>query len=361
MLKSGNGRHRKPRQAPAAVVAVAATGAGLTLPLFAAGGASAADANSTWNAVALCESGGLWSSNTGNGFYGGLQITEETWQQYGGRQYAERPDLASRNEQITVAEKILAELGPDAWSSCAESSGLIGAVDDLLHGGDGTGDGAGDGDGTGDGDQGAGDSTGAPTSGSTDDSTGTGDDTTADTTAPAAGDDTTTPAAGDGTGTATPDADPTEGPVGTVTPSAGDQAKGPGKHRKPDAGAPHGAETGTVRVDPATGSAGEQRHDRAGLPTHFVEGDAAWGVIHLAPDTHEDAGKAGDGRGTASAASARSSTGGHYLVREGDSLSEIAAEQHVTGGWRGLYDANRDVIGDDPNLISPGSSLVLGR
>lgn len=359
MLKSGNGRHRKPRQAPTAVVAVAATGAGLTLPLFAAGGASAADANSTWNAVALCESGGLWSSNTGNGFYGGLQITEETWQQYGGRQYAERPDLASRNEQITVAEKILAELGPDAWSSCAESSGLIGAVDDLLHGGNGNGNGNGN--------QGAGDSTGAPTSGPTGDSTGTGDDdTTAGATTPAAGDDTTTgattPAAGDDTTTATPGADPTEGPVSTVTPSAGDQAKGPGKHRKPDAGAPHGAETGTgpVRVDPATGSAGEQ-HGPAGLPTHFVEGDAAWGVIHLAPDTHEDTAKAGDGRGTASAASAKSSTGGHYLVREGDSLSVIAAEQHVTGGWRGLYDANRDVIGDDPNLISPGSSLVLGR
>ncbi|WP_406265453.1 transglycosylase family protein [Actinacidiphila glaucinigra] len=332
MLKSGNGRHRKPRQAPTAMVAVAATGAGLTLPLFAASGASAADTGSTWNAVAMCESGGLWSSNTGNGFFGGLQITEETWQQYGGEQYAERPDLASRNEQISVAEKILAELGPDAWSGCADSSGLTDALDDLLHGGHGH-DGQGSGDSTGTGDEDT-------------DGTTTGDDSTGATT-PGTGGDTT----------ATPDAEPTSGSDASATPSAGgeNEGKGTGKHRKP--------ETGTATDGPATGdttgSAGTGDHGPAGLPAHFVEGEAAWGVIPLATDTRAAAAKADNGRDND--ASAKSTTGKRYLVQEGDSLCEIAMEQDVAGGWRGLYDANRDVIGDDPNAISAGSYLDLGR
>ncbi|MEU1618560.1 transglycosylase family protein [Streptomyces sp. NPDC005722] len=333
MLKSGNGRHRKPRQAPTAMVAVAATGAGLTLPLFAAGGASAADANSTWNAVAMCESGGLWSSNTGNGFFGGLQITEETWQQYGGDQYAERPDLASRNEQISVAEKILAELGPDAWSGCADSSGLTDALDGLLHGGqdhDGQG-----GDSTGSGDQ--------DTDGDGDGAT-SGDDTTG-TTAPGTGDDTT----------AVPEADPTQGADASATPTAGDKGKGAGKHRKPDAG----TATDAPAAGNGTASTGTQEHGPSGLPAHFVEGEAAWGVIPLTPDTRTETKKADTGR--ANDASAKTTTGGRYLVQEGDSLCEIAMEQHVTGGWRGLYDANRDVIGDDPNAISAGSYLNLGR
>ncbi|MDX3353450.1 transglycosylase family protein [Streptomyces sp. ME01-24h] len=336
MLKSGNGRHRKPRQAPTAVVAVAATGAGLTLPLFAASGASAADANSTWNAVAKCESGGLWSSNTGNGFYGGLQITEETWQQYGGGQYAERPDLASRNEQISVAEKMLAELGPDAWSTCAQSSGLVGALDDLLgagHGGQTTGDPAGPAD---DGTEGA-----AP------------DDGTTGTTSPSG---TTAPGTGDGAdGTTTPGADPTEGPDASATSSAGDEGPAGGKHRKPDAGtATDGTATGESDAFAGTG-----RPDRAGLPDHLVEGEAAWGRVPLATDTRAQTKSADTGR--AHGASATSSAGGRYVVQQGDSLSGIAAEQHVAGGWHGLYDANRDVIGDDPNVISPGAHLNLGR
>ncbi|WP_431962806.1 transglycosylase family protein [Actinacidiphila sp. bgisy160] len=330
MLKSGNGRHRKPRQAPTAVVAVAATGAGLTLPLFAASGASAADANSTWNAVAMCESGGLWSSNTGNGFFGGLQITEETWQQYGGGQYAERPDLASRNEQISVAEKILAELGPDAWSGCADSSGLTDALDSLLHGGHGP-DGQGSGDTTG---------SGGDTTGTT--SPGAGDDT-AGTTSPGTGDDTT----------ATPDADATESPDASATSSA--DGEGQGKHRKPDGGtATDGTATGDSR-----GSTGTQGHGPSGLPAHFVEGEAAWGVIPLTPDTRAETKKADTGRD--SGTSAKNTTAGRYLVQEGDSLCEIAMEQHVPGGWRGLYDANRDVIGEDPNVITAGSYLNLGR
>lgn len=56
-----------------------------------------------WDAIAQCESGGDWSINTGNGYYGGLQFSESTWLAEGGGQYASRADLASRSEQIAVA------------------------------------------------------------------------------------------------------------------------------------------------------------------------------------------------------------------------------------------------------------------
>lgn len=65
----------------------------------------AADASSVnWDAIAQCESGGNWHINTGNGYYGGLQFTESTWIAEGGRKYASRADLASRSEQIAVAQ-----------------------------------------------------------------------------------------------------------------------------------------------------------------------------------------------------------------------------------------------------------------
>lgn len=68
-----------------------------------------------WDAVAVCESGGNWHANTGNGFYGGLQFKESTWQKYGG---VGSPASASRNEQIAVADRVLAEQGPSAWPKC---------------------------------------------------------------------------------------------------------------------------------------------------------------------------------------------------------------------------------------------------
>lgn len=122
-LLSGNGRHRRPRQAPNFVVAAGVTGAGLAIPLLGATSASAAD-NPTWDAVAECESGGLWSADEDNGYYGGLQLDQETWESYGGTEYAERPDLASRDQQISVAESILDEEGAGTFGECAESAGL---------------------------------------------------------------------------------------------------------------------------------------------------------------------------------------------------------------------------------------------
>jgi LysM repeat protein len=71
-----------------------------------------------WSAIAACESGGNWSADTGNGFYGGLQFTEGTWLGYGGGQYASSANLATPAEQIAVAGRVLAGQGIGAWPVC---------------------------------------------------------------------------------------------------------------------------------------------------------------------------------------------------------------------------------------------------
>ncbi|MBP0452709.1 MULTISPECIES: FG-GAP-like repeat-containing protein [unclassified Kitasatospora] len=91
-------------------------------PLCLAGTAGAASV-STWDKVAACESSGNWSINTGNGYYGGLQISEYNWRHYGGTQYAAYPHQATKKEQILVAEKILADQGAGAWT-CSPGTGL---------------------------------------------------------------------------------------------------------------------------------------------------------------------------------------------------------------------------------------------
>jgi LysM repeat protein len=74
-----------------------------------------------WSAIAACESGGNWSANTGNGFYGGLQFTEQTWQAYGGGQYASTADQAAPAQQIAVAQRVLAGQGVGAWPVCGSN------------------------------------------------------------------------------------------------------------------------------------------------------------------------------------------------------------------------------------------------
>ena len=58
----------------------------------------------TWDALAACEAGGNWAINTGNGFYGGVQFDQNTWERHGGLRYAPRADLATREEQLAIAE-----------------------------------------------------------------------------------------------------------------------------------------------------------------------------------------------------------------------------------------------------------------
>ncbi|MGW0884537.1 transglycosylase family protein [Streptomyces sp. NPDC002671] len=117
MLFTGKGKHRRPFKATRAIALAGVAGAAVAAPLMAAGNASAATA-AEWDKVAQCESGGNWSINTGNGFYGGLQFSASTWAAYGGTAYAPQANQATKAQQITVAEKVLAAQGKGAWPVC---------------------------------------------------------------------------------------------------------------------------------------------------------------------------------------------------------------------------------------------------
>ncbi|RBL86164.1 transglycosylase, partial [Streptomyces cavourensis] len=122
MLKNSKGKHRRPSKATRLATLAGVTGAAVAVPLMGATNASAASV-ATWDAVAQCESGGNWSINTGNGYYGGLQFSQSSWAAAGGTQYAPRADLATKGQQIATAERLLDMQGPGAWA-CAGAGGL---------------------------------------------------------------------------------------------------------------------------------------------------------------------------------------------------------------------------------------------
>jgi hypothetical protein len=124
---SRGGRHRKPKAGAARTVgrAAAITGSAAALPLTGLAATSAdAATTKTWDRLAECESGGNWHINSGNGYYGGLQFSAPTWRAFGGARFAFRADLASRPEQITIAEKVLDAQGWGAWPACSRRLGL---------------------------------------------------------------------------------------------------------------------------------------------------------------------------------------------------------------------------------------------
>ncbi|MFK0194962.1 transglycosylase family protein [Kitasatospora sp. NPDC090308] len=100
---------------PAAAVTTAGTPAA----------ARQAVSDAVWDRLADCESDGDWQADTGNGYYGGLQIWPPTWRETGGLRYADRPDRASRRQQITVGEEILRRQGWNAWGWCARKIGVL--------------------------------------------------------------------------------------------------------------------------------------------------------------------------------------------------------------------------------------------
>jgi resuscitation-promoting factor RpfC len=104
---------------------------GLSLIVSPTTGVAYAD-GMNWDAVAQCESGGNWHANTGNGFYGGLQFKPSTWAANGG---VGDPSSASREEQIAVANRVVATQGPGAWPKCGGNGQLfpIQIVNILLH------------------------------------------------------------------------------------------------------------------------------------------------------------------------------------------------------------------------------------
>ncbi|MFE7429631.1 transglycosylase family protein [Streptomyces sp. NPDC014735] len=122
MLFSGKGKHRRPSKAVRVATLAGVAGSAVAVPLMGATGASAASV-ATWDAVAQCESGGNWSINTGNGYYGGLQFSQSSWAAAGGLKYAPRADLATKAQQIATAERLLDMQGPGAWG-CASAGNL---------------------------------------------------------------------------------------------------------------------------------------------------------------------------------------------------------------------------------------------
>lgn len=361
-MRSGNGRHRRPRQVPALVVTAGVAGSALALPLLAATGASAAE-TSTWDKVAECESGGTWSANFGSGAYGGLQFTQEQWKNAGGLDFAERPDLASRSQQIAVGERVLASQGPQAWPLCAAPAGLsqqgpAAEVDPGLPGG---GDAASHSVSRPDGK--------IPYLGTPRPSTDFGAPTPAAPTPtpspsgtpsfllpdyplpvmPLPEPPTTTPGLpGDPTAPVTP-TDPTAPTVPTspsTDPTAPVTPTDPTSPAHPaDPAAPT---TPAVPADPA-----------APAPTADPTAPATPGAT---TDPAAPAAGAGKHRGPAAVEAPVTSDAASdpaYTVKEGDSLATIADANGVKGGWNALYKANEQVIGEDANLIKPGQNLDL--
>jgi hypothetical protein len=335
-MGSANGRHRRPRQAPAIVVAAGVTGSAIAIPLLGASGAHAAEAT-TWDRVAECESGGMWSADLGNGYYGGLQFSQETWSAYGGTAFAPRADLASRSQQISVAQKVLGDQGPKAWPSCAVISGL--AVDGSLPGVD------------------------PGTSPSADPSGDSSADPSADPTATPTdkADENSEP----GDSGASGEADGAEGSGGSGTGGSGDKA---GK------GGVGGTEKGSASPDSsvtpspsASGTPGATTP--SGAPDASTGEDGKGGKHRGAPapeeaDTRQEDGPRESGRhasrGEGDARNGGAATADAYTVRPGDNLWAIADAQELPGGWSGLYETNKDLLGSDPDLILPGQHLDLG-
>lgn len=126
------GRHRKP-STTGRLTAVGAVGAGtIAATLLAPAAAAHAATDVQWDRVAHCESGDNWHINTGNGYYGGLQFSQRTWSSYDVNNYAGRADLATRTEQIDVANRVLDSQGWGAWPVCSHDAGAPGPAHRLL-------------------------------------------------------------------------------------------------------------------------------------------------------------------------------------------------------------------------------------
>ena len=331
-MLSGNGRHRRPRQAPALLVAAGVTGSAIAIPLLGAASANAAD-GTTWDKVANCESGGSWSENSGNAYYGGLQMSLDDWDKYGGLDYAPSPDLASRSQQIAVAEKILDAEGTTPWLTCALLSGLT-----TTSGSTGVDTGVASDSPS----AGATDSSGSSDSSDSSDSSGSSD----------------TPASSGLSDSGTTDSSSSGSSDSSVSPSptATDNSTNSTKSDKSTTPSKSGTPTeASPKLDESDNSA------QATGKSSLVDTGAL-----------DDASGAGD-TGGASGATEQQSVGKHrgasaeesvtpqtYTVRAGDSLASIADSLGFDGGWRALYAENKKVIGADPTQIAAGQTLDVG-
>ncbi|WP_123023478.1 transglycosylase family protein [Mycolicibacterium stellerae] len=135
-----SGRHRKPTSSAKSVAKVAFTGAVIGSGGLAFAGHAGAATDGEWDKVASCESGGNWAINTGNGYQGGLQFSPGTWTSHGGGEYAPSAHMATKEEQIAVAERVLGTQGRGAWPVCGRglsSSTPRNVIDDAQQAIDG--------------------------------------------------------------------------------------------------------------------------------------------------------------------------------------------------------------------------------
>jgi LysM repeat protein len=126
LMPGYRGKHRKPTTGGRTLATTALAGAAVVgAPLVLASPANAAT-DAIWDKVAQCESGGRWNINTGNGYSGGLQFSPSTWSGFGGTQFAPTANQATREQQIVVAERVLAKQGWGAWPVCSRQAGAVG-------------------------------------------------------------------------------------------------------------------------------------------------------------------------------------------------------------------------------------------
>ncbi|MFE2318023.1 transglycosylase family protein [Streptomyces sp. NPDC059441] len=315
-MLSGNGRHRRPRQAPALIVAAGVTGSAIAIPLLGATSASAAD-GTTWDRVAECESAGQWSADSGNGYYGGLQLSQADWEKYGGLNYAQSADEASRSQQIAIAEQLLDDQGVTPWPTCGPLSGLSRNSGDVLVDTGVANDSSGESKSSGSSSSSASSGSGSHSSSSGSSSSGSSSKATKNTTKADAG------------GTQGTDSSDTEATKGDSSGNSGQ-----------DDGSSDASENATT---------GAGRH-RGGTADENTTDSAVDGRTDDPSGRHAS-------RGTGAS---RDVVDGSYVVRAGDNLWTIADALDLDGGWAELYDANKKTVGVDPDLILPGQSLSVG-
>ncbi|MDQ0404277.1 MULTISPECIES: transglycosylase family protein [unclassified Streptomyces] len=339
-MLSGNGRHRRPRQAPALVVAAGVTGSAIAIPLLGATGAHAAGAN--WDQVAECETGGAWSQNVGNGYYGGLQLPQEAWERYGGLEYAASADQASRSQQIRIAEKLYADQGIAAWPTCGLLAGLGNPPGATAPTGDGASEGS-----------------QAPKTSDTPDPAGSaaGSKTPEPTGSPKASDSPESSESSESSDASSPSGSeketaPTPG-ASASSPSSSSPSSGSDSSDDSSDGKDQSAKTGTSPESDRRATGEPEAADRSsGSGKH--RGDSAdeggrWkGLTDSTSGRHASRdGGSGD------------ADDGSYIVRSGDNLWAIADSLGVDGGWRALYSDNERVVGQDPDRILPGQTLTV--
>ncbi|MGW4494414.1 transglycosylase family protein [Streptomyces sp. NPDC004376] len=335
-MLSGNGRHRRPRQAPALLVAAGVTTSAIAIPLLGAASAHAAD-GTTWDRVAECESGGSWSANTGNGYYGGLQISQDDWDKYGGDQYAATADQASRSQQISVAEKILAEQGTTHWATCALTAGLTSDSASV------------------DVDTGVAD-TASPSTGSSDDK------------------DSASPSASDSTGkSGSSDSDKSSGSpsASASSDSSADASAKPSHGKDKDADAKDsakgkGAKSGASASKDDPGASGDYSAPASEASDDAWQDGGSWSLVDTGALSGGGRHRGGSADESVTSGQKADNTGRHalpspstYTIHEGDTLESIADSLDVEGGWQALYSANKKTIGADPDELVLGQTLEV--